>query len=66
MLFYCILELVIYMGGEMNQFLNILCDCPLFQGKEKLEIENILSQTQYKIRRYKKNELILRTDQSTN
>ena len=50
----------------MNQYLDVLYDCPLFEGKEKPEIKNILSKTQYKINHYKKNELIFRTDQSSN
>lgn len=52
--------------NKMNQFLDILCDCPLFEGKERFEIKNILSQAQYKINHYKKNELVFRIDQPSN
>ncbi len=46
----------------MEEYLNILCKCPLFNGKDKNEIKNVLLKTQYKICHYKKNDFIFRAD----
>jgi CRP-like cAMP-binding protein len=47
----------------MNRYMNVLCDCPLFKGKERDEIKEILSLSKYKIVNYKKNDFIFRADQ---
>ena len=49
----------------MNKIIDALCHCPLFAGKDKNEINNILSHTEYKISGFKKNEFIFRRDQPT-
>lgn len=46
----------------MKEILDILCQCPLFKGKKKNDIEQILSETKYKISHFKKNEIIFKTD----
>lgn len=48
----------------MNRYIDVLCSCSLFKGKEKDEIINILSQTKYKITDYTKNDFIFRADQT--
>ena len=47
----------------MNQYMTVLCSCAMFKEKEKHEIKDILSRTQYKIMHYQKNDFIFRADQ---
>lgn len=47
----------------MIQILDVLCHCPIFAGKKKPEIANILSQIEYEICHFDKNEFIFRMDQ---
>lgn len=47
----------------MKEILDVLCQCILFKGKDKNEIEQILSETNYKIRNFKKSQIIFRTDE---
>ncbi|MCG8538419.1 MAG: Crp/Fnr family transcriptional regulator [Clostridia bacterium] len=48
----------------MDRYIDVLCSCPLFKGKGKEEIKDILSLTTYKIKHYQKNDFIFRADQS--
>ena len=48
----------------MHNIINILHNCLLFKGKTKEEIKNILLKLNYKVQKYKKNELIFRVDQA--
>ncbi|GMQ58742.1 Crp/Fnr family transcriptional regulator [Vallitalea sediminicola] len=50
----------------MKKYINILSSCPLFKGKDKNEIINILSLTKYKVTTYKKNDFIFRADETPN
>lgn len=47
----------------MNEYLDILCICPIFAGKEKNEIENILSLSKHKVCYFARNDFIFRADQ---
>lgn len=47
----------------MKKVLNVLSYCPLFAGIEKSEIKNILSQIQYQLRVFEKNEFIFKINQ---
>lgn len=48
----------------MNKYINVLSKCPLFKGKEKQAIIDILSRINYKINHYPKNDFIFRADQT--
>lgn len=57
--YYSIIKLV----SVMKEILDILCSCTLFKGKDKNNIEQILSEANYKIKHYKKNEIIFKADE---
>ena len=46
----------------MDKYMDVLCNCPLFKGKEKKEIKDSLSRTEHKVIHYQKNDFIFRAD----
>lgn len=49
----------------MDIITEALCQCALFNGLNRAEIQNAFSTVEYRIREYDKNEFICREDQST-
>lgn len=49
----------------MNKLLDTLSICPLFEGKNESELQSILSQIQYQIKRFNKNDFIFQADETS-
>jgi CRP-like cAMP-binding protein len=49
---------------KVKKYIDVLYNCPLFKGKEKNEILDILSLTNHKINDYNKNEFIFRAHET--